>query len=172
MPDIDITEAKRELLAGREPIGLIFNGKRYEFPSVMPAAFELEQMAIDRETRGMSADAQAPADSQERLMRAAFGEKTYDELRETVGVFDLMLALYKLIGYWVEPYQDPNLPSRLLASGRAGPTSSAPSSSTGQPSKPTSGANTESISRLLSGASNGSHGDASSRSTRGSRRRP
>lgn len=172
MPFHDITAAKAELLAEREPITLRFSVGDFTFPAVMPAAVELEQMALREQVRGMAEGEEAPAEGEDRLMRAAFGDQ-YEELIHAVPQTELVLGLADLLSDWMEPYADPNLPARLQERAKRGATILNGSSlTTGGPSKPTSGASTGSTSPAPSGGNNGSHGGASRRSTRGSPGKP
>jgi hypothetical protein len=175
MPEFDMTAAKRELAGEAEPIGMSWEGVgRYEFPGSMPAEVEIEQRALQRELRDLPDGAPAPAGSQERLMKAVFGQ-FYEELEEKLGQVDLMAAMGTLMSVWMEAWQDPNLLSRLRTLGRKPSnlttSSSGSSSSTSEPSRLISPASTASISPEPSGVPNGSPGAGSSPSSRGSRPR-
>jgi hypothetical protein len=174
MPRIDITAARRELLADREPIELVFNERVWEFPGSMPAEVEIEQMLVDRETRDLPEGAALPSDMNARVLKAAFGD-FYDEIVTQVPQSDLMIGLGTLMQYWLEPYADPTLPQRLLTQATAriragGRSSNGSSSSTGARLKPTSNGSTESTSRERSGETE-SPGAASPSSTQVSRAR-
>lgn len=175
---IDIVAAKAELLAESKPITLRFSTGDWTFPAVMPAEVELEQMALNREAKERGPDEPVPDGTQERLMRAVFGQEQYEELTEKVPQSELVLGFMKLLTKWAAPYSDPNLPQRLLEqSGMTQPlpagalSLSGSSPSSGSTSRPTSGGSTESISPTPSGANGGSVGGASSRSTSGSVRK-
>lgn len=161
MPRISITELKREVLGEAEPITLEISGRELDFPGTMPAEFELEQTRLNRE---MEAQGRSEMTTEEnwRLVEAAFGSERYRELREGgVPDFDLTMAGFKLIGEWMRPYTDPEMPQRMqaalglqgLVAAAARATTPNGSSTTGPSSRPTGNGSTPSISVVPSSAS-------------------
>jgi hypothetical protein len=172
MPSFDITGARAELMAEREPVSLRLGGHWYEFPGVMPAEIEFLQMELGRKLADVPDGAPAVTESLE-LMRAAFGEKTHGLMLERrCSPMEMQIGLGELLKYWNAPYADPNFLSRITAQVQNGANgngrrSLAHASTSSRSSRPTSSVNTESIFQGPSGSS-GSPGDDSSRSMRGS----
>lgn len=175
MPSFDITAARAEVMAERDPVRMRLGGEWYEFPGAMPAEVEFAQMEVARKVA--SRPDSAPAiEEQDQLMRVAFGDEVFRDLEaRRCSPMEMQLGLGELLKYWNAPFQDPNVMGRvtgLMLPGEngTGKNSSPPSSTSSPSSRPTSSASIASTSPGQS-SQNGSPGADLSRSTRASPQR-